>query len=353
MDDAGKKIAGTDDRADASPSRSAEPRRRHGASSGSTRWRRCRWPRPPSRSGNFDGVHRGHQALVAAAVRRGARRAAGTAVVLTFDPHPVARARARTRAPATLMTLDQKAEALAALGVRPPGRAALHARARARRAPAEFARSVLRERAGRARGGGRRRTSASAGAGRATLAPCARLGRSLGFAVVGMPPVLHEGAPISSSRIREALARGRAWARPARCWAGRSSSTAASCAARAAGARIGIPTANLAAANETLPARGVYAAGAGAGRRRRRGRPAVVNVGRRPTFGGGRGLRGGPPARTSTGDLYGRTAAPGVRRAAARGADLPRPRRARARRSARTSARRPRGRLAQLRSGWL
>ena len=37
--------------------------------------------------GNFDGVHRGHQALVARAVAR-ARETGGAAVVLTFDPHP-------------------------------------------------------------------------------------------------------------------------------------------------------------------------------------------------------------------------------------------------------------------------
>src|SRR5882672_11432601 len=73
------------------------------------------WPRPAVAVGNFDGVHRGHQALVAQAVAD-ARGAGGTAVVLTFDPHP-SRVLAPERAAATLTTLEQKAELLGRLGV--------------------------------------------------------------------------------------------------------------------------------------------------------------------------------------------------------------------------------------------
>src|SRR5688500_6296537 len=73
------------------------------------------WPRPAVTVGNFDGVHRGHQALVAETVRR-ARERGGTATVLTFDPHP-ARVVDPARAPRALMTLDQKAEVLAGLDV--------------------------------------------------------------------------------------------------------------------------------------------------------------------------------------------------------------------------------------------
>ena len=72
------------------------------------------WPEPALAVGNFDGVHRGHQALVALAVRD-ARAANGTSVVLTFDPHP-SRVLSPDRAPASLMTVDQKAEILAGLG---------------------------------------------------------------------------------------------------------------------------------------------------------------------------------------------------------------------------------------------
>ncbi|HET7294079.1 MAG TPA: bifunctional riboflavin kinase/FAD synthetase, partial [Vicinamibacteria bacterium] len=65
--------------------------------------------------GNFDGVHLGHGALAAAVVAAG-RASGGEAVALTFDPHP-SRVLAPERAPATLMTIAQRAEALGALGL--------------------------------------------------------------------------------------------------------------------------------------------------------------------------------------------------------------------------------------------
>ena len=98
------------------------------------------WPDAALAVGNFDGVHRGHQALVAHAVRD-ASAAGGTSVVLTFDPHP-SRVLSPDRAPASLTTLDQKAEILAGLGVERlavlPFTVEL-----SRREPEEFARDVL------------------------------------------------------------------------------------------------------------------------------------------------------------------------------------------------------------------
>ena len=64
--------------------------------------------------GNFDGVHLGHQALVATA-RRLAHAAGGEAVVLTFDPHP-ARFFAPKLAPPMLLTLERRLELLAKAG---------------------------------------------------------------------------------------------------------------------------------------------------------------------------------------------------------------------------------------------
>jgi len=61
--------------------------------------------------GNFDGVHLGHQALVATAQRL-AHAAGGEAVVLTFDPHP-ARFFAPKLAPPMLLTLERRLELLA------------------------------------------------------------------------------------------------------------------------------------------------------------------------------------------------------------------------------------------------
>lgn len=231
--------------------------------------------------GNFDGVHRGHQALVRLAVAR-AREAGERAVVLTFEPHP-ARVLDPERAPAALNTPAQKEELLAALGVDrlavlpfDPAVAAL--------APEAFAREILAEALGARHvvigesfRFGRRREGDAEG--------LRALGETLGFAVSALPPVLGRGGPVSSSRVREELARGDVAA--ARELLGRPYFVDAGVVrGDGRGRTIGVPTANLDPENEVLPARGVYA-----GRVRVPGagfRPAVVNLGERPTFGGGR-----------------------------------------------------------------
>ncbi|WP_116113088.1 bifunctional riboflavin kinase/FAD synthetase [Austwickia chelonae] len=65
--------------------------------------------------GNFDGVHRGHRAVVEQLVTQ-ARVAGVTAVAVTFDPHPVSVLRPE-QAPPLLGTLDQRLELLAELGL--------------------------------------------------------------------------------------------------------------------------------------------------------------------------------------------------------------------------------------------
>ena len=237
------------------------------------------WPAVAVTVGNFDGVHRGHQALVREAVAA-ARAASGTAVALTFDPHP-SRVLSPERALASLMTLDQKAEALAELGV---DRLAVlpFTREVSEVTPEAFAREVLAValgarlvvvgsnfRFGRGREGdvGRLET----------------LGRTLGFAVRAVEPVWHAGGPISSSRVREALARGAVAS--ARELLGRSFFVDGLVTrGDGRGRGLGIPTANLQVANETLPRAGVYACRV----RLPDGtdRAAVANLGQRPTFGG-------------------------------------------------------------------
>src|SRR5439155_26619392 len=65
--------------------------------------------------GNFDGAHLGHQAIVRRAVAR-AREAAGLAVALTFEPHPVA-VLAPARPPLMLQALPARLGRLAGPGV--------------------------------------------------------------------------------------------------------------------------------------------------------------------------------------------------------------------------------------------
>jgi riboflavin kinase/FMN adenylyltransferase len=65
--------------------------------------------------GVFDGVHRGHQVIVAEVVRR-ARALDVPAVAVTFDPHPLALLRP-DKAPAMLTTIDRRAELLGEVGI--------------------------------------------------------------------------------------------------------------------------------------------------------------------------------------------------------------------------------------------
>ena len=248
--------------------------------------------------GNFDGVHRGHQALVKAALDR-ARAHHDVCLALTFDPHPAAVLNP-DRAPRSLLTFAQKAELLAALGVDvltvlpfTPATAAL--------APEDFAARILVG-ALRARsvvvGEGFRFGRARAG----DVVALGRLGQQLGFEVVAVPAVLQDGHRVSSTRIRERLLAGDVAA--AAVLLGRPYFVEGRVVrGDGRGRTLGIPTANLAVENEIAPKEGVYAARvtlpAGGPPR-----PAVANLGRRPTF-GGRDLTLEAHLLDFEGDLYG------------------------------------------------
>ncbi len=237
------------------------------------------WLSPAVTIGNFDGVHRGHQALVSAAVAR-ARESGGVSVVLTFDPHP-ARVLGPGRAPAALTSLTQKEELLALLGVDRLAVLPFDAGV-AQLPPDAFAREVLQGTIGARHvvvGESFRFGHGREGDARALAA----LGEGLGFSVRALPAVLEQGGLVSSSRVREELVRGDV--RAARGLLGRAYFVDASVVrGDGRGRTIGVPTANLLAENEILPARGVYA-----GRLRVPGgawHPSVMNLGHRPTFGG-------------------------------------------------------------------
>jgi riboflavin kinase / FMN adenylyltransferase len=249
--------------------------------------------------GNFDGVHRGHQALVAATLAEGRRRGRA-AVVLTLDPHP-ARLLTPERAPAAILTLAQKAEILESLGAH--ALAVLpFTHAVAAQAPGDFAAEVLLRglaasvvvvgenfRFGHDRAG--------------TLDTLVALGQELGFEVSGVPAVLHDGAPISSSRIRTAITLGQV--EEAALLLGRSCLLDGQVVGgEGRGRTIGVPTANVLSYNEIKPAKGVYACRV----RLATGtwRLAVVNVGERPTF-GGTGITIEAHLLDFQGDLYGQT----------------------------------------------
>jgi len=249
--------------------------------------------------GNFDGVHVGHRAVLAAARAEAGRRGCELAV-LTFEPHPAelfGRAKPRMR----LADPEQKAALLAACGVD----LALFQRfdaAFAALPPEAFAAEVLAAALGAAQvvvGAGFRFGAARAG----DFAALAAAGARLGFAVVATPLVEIDGAGVSSTRIREALLAGDVAA--ARRLLGRPYELRGEVVhGRGAGTGLGFPTLNLGGVRALVPAPGIYAARAEVGGA---SRGAAIYVGDRPTLGHGRTLEA--HLLDFAGDLYGARAA--------------------------------------------
>jgi len=241
-------------------------------------------PRLPARRplvaaiGVFDGVHRGHRAVLAETLRR-ARAIGGRAVVVTFDRHPLDTL-APHAAPRCLMTLRQRLERFRGLGL--DAAVVLPFTRRVASLPAEdFVERVLvrRLRAAEVVVGwdfhfGR------GGTGNGALLE--RLGPRLGFRAAVMGPVLDRGEPVSSSRIRKLVALGRV-AEAGRLLGRPVAIEGKVVRGRRLARRLGFPTINIAPANELLPRFGVYAVRMPPG-----GRPGVANLGLRPTVEPGR-----------------------------------------------------------------
>ena len=221
--------------------------------------------------GVFDGVHLGHQAVV--------KSLAGRIDALTFEPHPLA-VIAPDRVPPRLTTLDQKVAYMRAQGTVSVVAVKFDDELR-NMEPAQFVDEIarvfpdLREVAigegwsfGKDRAGNADRLAALADKHR--------------FEVKTVPPVMYEGAPVSSTRIREAIAQrnfdlaatllGRSYAVTGKVIRGDQR-----------GRTLGFPTANIAEVEQLLPPRGVYACKARLAAHLTRYK-AVMNLGARPTF---------------------------------------------------------------------
>lgn len=158
--------------------------------------------------GAFDGVHRGHQAVMRLVHDLAAARGLD-AVAVTFDRHPASVVRPE-HAPKLLTTIEQKLELIAELGTIDTCLVLAFDEARAKETAEEFILDVLVERL-RARlvvvGAdfhfGHRRAG--------SVAMLESMGSSLGFEVVGLGLVAPDGestAPYSSTRVRSALSEG-------------------------------------------------------------------------------------------------------------------------------------------------
>ncbi len=236
----------------------------------------ARHPYPVTATGNFDGVHLGHRAILKTAIDR-ARAAGGTAFALTFDPLP-AKVLAPDRAPRLILAPEDKLEMLRLSGV--DGVIVLNFTLElSMLSPRDFARDYLRGKIGaREVVVGHSVSFGHNRAGNAAL--MVELGREFGFDTTVVGPVKIAGIKVSSTKVRELIAGGDL--RGAAALLGRWHFLCGPVVrGHARGRAIGFPTANLDCETECIPPDGVYAArvilGDGAF-------PSILNIGMRPTF---------------------------------------------------------------------
>jgi len=217
--------------------------------------------------GNFDGVHRGHRALIDR-VRAKARELGVNACVLTFEPHP-REFFAAGHAPARLTRLRDKLELMEAAGIERVHVARFDARFAALSAE-RFIDDVL------VRGLGTRWLLVGRdfrfGAGRAGDFSILQ---NKGFDLEAMPDVQVAGERVSSSAIRAALAAGN-FALAERLLGHPYTLSGRVAHGAKLGRKLGFPTANI-VLRRAPPLLGIYVVDAG------KYGPGVASVGRRPT----------------------------------------------------------------------
>jgi riboflavin kinase / FMN adenylyltransferase len=235
--------------------------------------------------GVFDGVHRGHQHIVARAREAAARRGLPV-VVVTFDPHPAEVVRPGSHPP-LLCTVRRRVQLLAGQGCQAVCVLPFTLEF-SRLGPDEFVRAVLADRlharwvvVGENFRFGHRATG--------DVALLAELGEKYDFGAEGVPLLAEHGTTISSSDIRTMLNAGdvagaaRDLGRPHRV-------EGVVVRGHQRGRALGYPTANLETVLLTaVPADGVYAGwltGLDSGGQEEERWPAAVSVGSNPTFDG-------------------------------------------------------------------
>jgi riboflavin kinase/FMN adenylyltransferase len=230
--------------------------------------------------GNFDGLHRGHAALLRSVVKTATEKR-GTSLVLTFDPHPMT-----VLSPATplrlLTTMDDKLARFQEAGLDEvfciPFDMAFAALT-----PEEFVCKILRDQIGvRELFVGEQFAFGVGRSGR--MADLLRLSQAAGFVVHAVPPVCVENEVVSSTRIRTMVQAGEV-SRAAQ-FLGRAYDLAGTVVpGEQRGRMLGCPTANIRwPQHRVIPADGVYAATAVWNGRMA---DAVAYIGTRPTFGDG------------------------------------------------------------------
>jgi riboflavin kinase/FMN adenylyltransferase len=249
--------------------------------------------------GNFDGHHLGHRALLKQVVET-ARRAQGTAVVLTFDPHPV-----KILAPHVdlrfLTDMEEKRAHFEQAGIDEVIFLEF-TQVFASLSPELFAEQVLSKKLGlKEVFVGQHFVFGHKRAGQ--IGDLIALGKRLGFIVHPIPPVMVDGGVVSSTRIRQLIGAG--YVEQAALLLGRHYALSGVVSpGEGRGHTLGCPTANLRLPPDRVaPADGIYASVTTMDEERH---DSVAYIGTRPTFDGGeRGLE--VSILDGTHELYGRT----------------------------------------------
>jgi riboflavin kinase/FMN adenylyltransferase len=234
------------------------------------------WKNSTVALGNFDGLHRGHLKILEK-VRDRADEYGGTAIILTFDPHPPRIVRP-DRAPRLLMTQSQKLQGLGEAGM--DGVAIVKfSLALSQWEPETFVRNVLVDWLdvknvcvganflfGRDRGG--------------NFSLLRSLGARYGFRAEKVEPVRYKEFVVSSTRLRRLVSEGLV-DEAGVLFGHHYSIEGRVIKGRGRGQKHGFPTANLDVENELLPTDGVYVTTVTVD-----GiiKPAITNIGVRPTF---------------------------------------------------------------------
>jgi len=235
-----------------------------------------RFHRPAVALGNFDGVHLGHQEILRQTVAA-ARQRRHDAIVYTFDPHPRVVLNTAPDIP-RITTFRERADIMEYLGINVLVLAEFTLEF-ARQTPEEFVANILVEELGVADifiGENYRFGKERAG----TAETLKLMAPEMSYRVHVVPSVIVDEQRVSSSRIRDHLLKGEI------CQANRLLGREFTIEGKVVhghhrGKLLGFPTANIKPEAKLQPPEGVYAAYCRVGTETR---PAVMNIGRNPTF---------------------------------------------------------------------
>lgn len=229
--------------------------------------------------GNFDGIHRGHQMILHWVIKK-AKEMDGTSMVITFEPHPV-KVLAPEKELKMLTTFKDKARILEAIGIEIL-LCINFTREFANLSPDAFIEEVLVKKIdvkevviGQNYAFGKNK--------KGTTEFLKRRGRELGFRVKVIRSAKLDGDVVSSSRIRRLLQNGKV--HEIATYLGRAYSIEGEVirGTGRGGKILNVPTANINTPDVIVPREGVYAVRV---RVKDSFFDGVVNIGRRPTFGG-------------------------------------------------------------------